>query len=190
MYYSLYTLSLISGIVLASFIIKAPRAVSVGIIIFILVLTPINSLATASGYLTERPHGFISSGEIEGLDFLSKQDSGVVFIHPYDSRLKKQIAEPWPLFVYDSTAYVSAYSKKKVYLEDVPQNEILLTDYKKRIVASDDFFLSPDSQKVKFLTENKIKYIYIPKLFNQKIDERDGIKNIFENGDVIIYSFN
>ncbi len=74
-------------------------------------------------------------------------------------------------------------------MEDLGLNQILLTAYKKRLVASNDFFLSPTIQQTKFLEDNHIKYIYVPKIFNKKIDENADIKKIFENSDVLIYKY-
>ncbi|MDO8638595.1 MAG: hypothetical protein Q7R43_03395 [Candidatus Daviesbacteria bacterium] len=189
-YYGMYVSSIGAGVVISYLIFKLPRIIGLLIIVLVIFIGPINSVVTAKGYLVNKPHAFVSAQELEGLDFLSKQEEGNILTYPYNQNLKKDIAEPWPLFVYDSTAYVSAFSKKAVYLEDFSQNNILLTDYKKRQVASNDFFMGPDSQKQEFLRKNNIKYIYIPKIFNQRIDESSGIKNIFENEEIIIYGVN
>ncbi|OGE39784.1 hypothetical protein A3B42_04760 [Candidatus Daviesbacteria bacterium RIFCSPLOWO2_01_FULL_38_10] len=99
------------------------------------------------------------------------------------------MAEPWPILIYDSTSYVSALSGKVIFVEDEPQNQILLTDYKKRIVAAKDFFNG--SFDINFLLNNNIKYIYLPKIYNAWIKENpEVIKNIFENEEVVIYEAN
>lgn len=186
-YYGMYVSSLVAGVVISYLIFKLPRIVGILIVTIVIFIGPINSVVTARGYLVSKPHAFVSSKEIEGLTFLSSQEKGEILTYPYDQSLKKDIAEPWPLLVYDSTAYVAALSGKSVYLEDESQNQILLTDYKKRQVASNDFFMGSDNQKIEFLRKNNIKYIYIPKIFNQKLSESNDIKNIFENEEVIIY---
>lgn len=187
-YPSLYTSALFAGVVMSYLVFKLNKALATILILIVLTLAPINSFVTASGYLGETPHAFVSLKELEGLQFLSNQPDGIVLTYPYDDKLKRNLNEPWPLFVYDSTAYVSAISNKAVYLEDEPQNQILLTDYKKRLVASKDFFLKPISETSKFLQDNKIKYIYLPKIFNVRLDESTKlVKNIFENQEVVIY---
>lgn len=184
-YYGLYITALISGVVLSYLVYNLPKALSVLIIVCVLILTPINSITTASYYTNYLPHGRIDGKELAALTFLSLQKNGTVLTVPYDKKLKAKIAEPWPLFAYDSTAYVSALSNKSTFLEDEGQNQILLTDYKKRLVASKDFFLKPESV---FMKENNIKYIYLPKVFNIRISEDVlPIENIFENEEVIIY---
>lgn len=190
-YYFIYISALVSGIVITQILKKIPKIFAFLIIAAILIISPINSVVTASSYLSYLPHAKVSLNEIESLNFLSKQKEGIVLTYPYDSRLKTKMEEPWPLFIYDSTAYVSALSNKAVYLEDLSQNQILLTDYKKRQVASNDFFMGPDSQKIAFLKKNNIRYIYIPKIFKVGLDESiKEISKIFENKEVVIYKLN
>lgn len=187
-YYGLYTTAVISGFVLMSLIFRLPKIISVVVILPILILTPINSITTATYYTGFLPHGRIDLTELEALTFLSTQKDGTVLTIPFDKKMQSKIAEPWPIFAYDSTAYVSAISKKAVYLEDEPQNQILLTDYKKRLIASKNFFLKPVAESTNFLQNNHIKYIYLPKIYNTRLDESANIvKNIFENSEVIIY---
>lgn len=184
-YYGLYMAAFISGVVLAKLQFILPKLIFGLVIGAVLLLTPINSVTTASYYLGFLPHARIDSKELAGLKFLAQQPDDTVLTYPYDKKLKNKIAEPWQIYVYDSTAYVSALSKKAVYLEDEPQNEILFTDYRKRLVASKDFFQRPDTH---FLTDNHIRYIYLPKGVNIRLDENSlSIKNIFENEEVIIY---
>ena len=140
LYYFLYISAIVSGVFLSKFLTKSGFLLGLPFILVIGIITPINSWASANGYLTYRPHAMITNGELDALKFLSQQEGGVVLTYPYDKRLKQKMAEPWPLFVYDSTAYVGAFSNKASFLEDEPQNQILLTDYKKRLVASKDFF--------------------------------------------------
>lgn len=173
-YYFIY----ISG-VLAGIVFWRTGIILVAIIVLI---TPINSWATANGYLTSKPHAFISNQELEALNFLKSQPDGVVLTYPFDEKLKNKIAEPWPVLAYETTAYVAALSEKATFVEDEIQNNILLTDYKKRVVAAKDFFTRPSD--IKFLKENNIKYIYLPKIFNLSLAD---MKIIFENNEVVIY---
>lgn len=187
-YLALYITALFSGAVICFFIFKFKNIMAFLGVGLVLIMIPINSITTASGYITNTPHGFISVKELEGLRFLSQQADGVVLTHTYDEKLRQKLPEPWPLFIYGSTAYVSAFSKKAVFLEDEPQNQILLTDYKKKLVASNDFFLKPLAQNIKLLKENNIEYIYLQKIYNVKLDESSMVvKNIFENDEIVIY---
>lgn len=187
LYYFLYISALLAGVVFAKIVVRVPKAAAAVAIIIFVFITPINSWATANGYLGYKPHAYVSTREIEALEFLMLQEEGTVLTFPYDSKLKNRIVEPWPMLAYDSTAYVSALSAKPVYVEDEPQNQILLMDYTKKLVASRDFFINASLQDESFLKENNIKYIYLPKIFATTLDEKMGVKNIFENEEAIVY---
>lgn len=186
-YYFLYISAISAGMILSNIFIKWSKFIAVPTILVILIITPINSWATANSYLYYKPHALITNQELAALQFLESQSGGVVLTYPYDEKLKLRFAEPWPLFVYDSTAYVGAFSKKSVYIEDEPQNQILLTDYKKKLIASRDFFAKSGLGEEEFLKENNIKYIYIPKIYKVKLEGLKNIKIIFENEETLIY---
>ncbi len=197
LYYGLYVAAAMGGVVFLSITSRLPKFISVLATSLFIIITPVNSLVTASYYLNYLPHARVDKNEVEALAFLSKQANGVVLTYPYDDKLKKKIAEPWPLFIYDSTAYVSALSKKAVFVQDEAQNQILLTDYKKRIVASKDFFrdVIPDlsngeslQSAKEFLLYNKIKYIYLLNQFSMGIEETKlPINKIYQNQEVTIF---
>lgn len=188
-YYGLYMMALVSGLVVSSLVFRFPKLLVVIFILAILILTPVNSVTTATYYTNYLPHGRVDNQELQALKFLSNQEKGTVLTYPFNNKLKLKISEPWPLYAYDSTAYVSALSGHSVYLEDEPQNQILLTNYKKRLISAKDFFLKPVKENVKFLKDNYIKYIYLPKIHNIRLDESTGqVKNIFENKEVVVYT--
>ncbi|MBI2086490.1 hypothetical protein HYT74_04060, partial [Candidatus Daviesbacteria bacterium] len=184
LYYFLYISSVVGGIVLAKIF---NRGIGGAIFVIILLLvTPINSWATANGYLSKIPHAFVSNQELEALNFLTGKQ-GVVLTYPYDEKLKNKLVEPWPLVAYDSTSYVSALSGKVAFVEDEGQNQILLTEYKKRLVAAKDFFVRISSGN-DFLKDNNIKYIYLPRIFKMTLDDRNlSLNLIFENQEILIY---
>lgn len=190
LYYFLYVSALFSGIFFEYILKIKPRIIPVVFILVIFLITPVNSWSSAKGYLTYNPHAMITPFELTGLNFLKNKKDGIVLTFPFDLKLKQRISEPWPLYAYDSTAYVAAFSEKAVFLEDLSQNQILLTDYEKRQVAAKDFFVSSSTQQVEFLRKNNIRYIYIPKIFNQRLEESNGLKNIFENEEIVIYELN
>ncbi len=189
-YYFLYLAALINGVVMVKMLTKFNKVVGFLLCFVILTLTPINAWTTAKGYLNEQPHAYISNDELSALQFLKDQPDGVVLTYPYDSNLKGGIAQPWPLVAYDSTAYVAAFSNKPSFLEDEAQNQILLTNNQKRLIASKDFFTQPNPD-LNFLRKNQIKYIYLPKIYNVRVDQSQGsIKTLLENSQVVIYEIN
>lgn len=191
LYYFLYISAVVGGILFAKIITKSKKLFAAVATIVFLIITPVSSWSTARGYLVYQPHGLITNQELEALRFLESTEEGIVLTYPYNPGLKKATAEPWPISFYDSTAYVSALSKKAVFIEDEPQNQILLTDYKKRLIAAKYFFTYPYSKGNKFLNGNNIKYIYLPKIYKLSLDEQKlNLKVIFENQQVIIYQVN
>ncbi len=184
-YYFLYFSGILAGIFAAFIYLKLNLVFKLIFLFFIIVITPINSLATANGYLYPLPHTYISSGELEGLNFLKNQDRGTILTYPYEASTKVKLTDPLPLFAYDTSSYVSAFSANPSFLEDEVQNEILGVDYKKRRVESKEFFASKGENNA-FLNLNKIEYIYIPKFYNSFL-EGEVYRVIFENEDVIIY---
>lgn len=188
LYYYLYVSAVVGGIVVSAIITKVNKVLAIFLILIFAILTPINSWATANGYLSYQPHGRISIKELEALEFLASKEDGIILTYPYDKNLKKRLSEPWPMYAYDSTSYVSALTNKASFLEDEAQNQILLTDYKKRLIASKDFFRIQGPNEREFLRDNNIKYIYIPKIYNLRLNEEDlNIENIFENEELIVY---
>lgn len=197
-YYGLFIIALFAGVGLTEIYLSLPKVLSIPAVAFILLLTPINSMVTASGYLTNQPHALVSHKEAEALSFLSLQPPGTVLSYPFDKNLRKSFTEPLPLFAYDSTAYVSALTKKASFVADEPQNEILQTDFKKRLVGVRDFFrnarggdrMEERHQEAKdFLSDNNIRYIYLIKEVNPLISTENqlSLRKIFENEETIIY---
>lgn len=190
-YYGLFFLSVFAGFSLGELKPKLNRYFYIFILTIFVLLTPINSLVVANGYLYKNPHTYLSLKELEGLQFLAKLENGVVLTYPYDKSLRAKYMEPLPIEIYDTTAYVSAYSRKVAFLEDEIQNDILQTDYVKRRVQAKAFFEHQSSEDKAFLQRDQIKYIYLPKLFRQTLDEKTlGIKKIFSNDEVDIYGIN
>jgi hypothetical protein len=180
-YYFLY----FAGIFAASSIKKLPLWIAV----IVIVITPISSVAAFRGWLYPTPPAYLSVKEYEGLKFLSTQSEGIVLKKPFDQEDRSKFRDPYPLSVYADNAYVSAYSGKGVFIEDVEQQTILNTDYKERLTQADRFFVEKDlTWSNSFLKENHIAYIYLPKIYSLPMAEGEyQMKKIFENSGVNIY---
>jgi len=190
-YYSLVFSGVLAGVVIGRWL-DAKKTVAYAFVFIIIVMTIPTSTATLMHhYLPSRPPAKISNEELQALDFLAKQPNGTVLTFPFDVNKAKEAAlnPPRPLYLYDSTAYVSAYSKKDVYLEDEVNLDITGYDWKTRREEILDFYGSLDHQKVfNFLRENKISYIYWLKGQRAQLGEAQlGIIKIFENTSVDIY---
>lgn len=192
-YYTLFVGSIYSGCVMS----KVSTHLSVQkyrvLAVFVILITIPTTLSTLLlVYLPGRPPAKISTYEVQALDFLSKQPTGVVLTYPFDSIAASQAVNnpPRPLYLYDSTAYVSAYSNKPVYLEDEVNLTIMGYPWKERRVLTEKFYKEPDSYKAQyFLSSNNIRYIYWHKGQRALLgDKQLGLKRIFENEEIDIYA--
>ncbi len=186
-YYPLFIFNLLAGISLGKlFIKKSILAKAVVIIILVVTLLPANQITFAE-YWPLRAPSMISNEEIAALNFLKKQPQGTVMVTGYDKKLQNKYATPIPLYAYESTAYVAAFSNQPVFLEDTVNLEIMGVDYKGRINEQNDVIQFPNKAKEIF-KRNKIKYLYNIKVngydFNQSLM---GLEKIYENGEVTIF---
>ncbi len=196
LYYSLFFASITAGISTAQLIdylqkrklFKISYVVGVAIVLLTIPTTLSNLWYI---YLPNRPPAKISMGELEALSFLKKQPQGVVLTYPYDE--KKALAAianpPRPLYLYESTSYVSAFSNKEVYLEDEVNLDIMDYDWKKRRESLVQFYKSNEEQDIRnFLRENNISYVYWVKGQRATLGETQlCISRLFENKEVDIY---
>lgn len=187
-YYLIYFAGLFAGFVLYK-IYSKKSFITYTLAAFIFVITPISSLTTFRSGLYSKPPASVNSYELEALKFLSKQNQGIVFTHPFVNGFRAKFLEPFPLFSYAPNAYVSAYSKHTVYLEDVEQQLILNTNFSERLNSSNMFFETKDLVwSNNFLKEMDIVYIYLPKAYQLPMAEEEyNITKIFENKEVNIY---
>lgn len=194
MYYSLFFSGILAGIaggkyldshdttLLYSNVVK--RIVVCGVIILTLPTT-IGTLWY--NYLPGRPPAKISTEELKALSFLSKEASGIVLTQPFDRDAANAAVDnpPRPLYLYESSAYVSAFSGKPTYLEDEVNLEITGYDWQERRQKEEEFFAKPD---INFLVENRISYVYLlknaPAVNNL---ENIGLKKILENSEIMIF---
>lgn len=192
-YYTLFVLGILSGVGITKINCKK-KVLQYLLGILLILLTIPTTVGTLRHYLPSRPPAKISLEELEALDFLKDQPAGVVLTYPYDA-IKAKEAEanpPRPLYLYESTAYVSAFSYKNAYLEDEVNLDITGFNWRERREKALNFYDSLNIEKTRFfLTENKIKYIYWLKGQRAKLGETQlGLTRIFENNEVDIYSVN
>lgn len=187
-YYFLLLFNFLAAFVLGNILANFKIFKITMVVIFILLTIP-TTWNTLQNYLPARPPAKVSSQEIEALDFLRQEPSGVVLSYPYDSRLKDKFLEPKPLLAYETTGYIPALTGKEEYIADAVNLEILGVDYKGRLQAQRDVFSfkEPDIVK-KNITSGNIKYLYLLKVYKISVDaDRFGLKKVFDNSEVEIY---
>lgn len=188
-YYFMVIAGISASIFFWQIISKLPK-IALGIAIVVLVLLTIpTTIGNASHYLPSRPPARLPLGEFQALEFLRKEPDGTILARAFDKKAKEKFDLPLPLFVYETTAYVSAFSGKPVFIEDEVNLEIMGVSYKDRVVGAKEFFKIRDENFAgNFLRNNHIKYIYVTKFEKFEPNEKSlGIKKIFENDEVKIY---
>lgn len=188
-YYFLYFVAIFSGGALVFIYKKFPKYLNLFVVLVIMLITPISSVTTFRSAFYKEPPSRLTIGELEALTFLKDLPDGVILTYPFDKNLRNKYDEPFPLFVYETTSYVSAFSGKTTFIEDEMQQEILQNDFKKRLISSTEFFRSDNINWSKeFLSSNKISYIFLPAIYGHSIPSQDlNLKTIFKNDTVEVY---
>ncbi|CAN5304536.1 hypothetical protein BH10PAT1_BH10PAT1_1730 [soil metagenome] len=185
-YYSLIFSGILAGVALKN--LKSKFIITV----IILLTIPTTIFTLKDVYIPGRPPAKVSNDELQALNFLSKQKDGIVLTYPFDKDAANAAINnpPRPLYLYDSTAYVSAFSNHQTFLEDEVNLNITNFDWRTRRNEIFDNFLNTLDQNTarNFLKENNIKYIYWVKAQRAKLGETQlGINKIFENTEVNIF---
>lgn len=188
-YYSLFASSILAAIVIA----KLPKA---AIALVVILTIPTSIITLLNDYLPGRPPAMISIKEMDALNFLKKQPEGVVLTYVFDeAKAKEAVANPpRPLYFYESTAYVSAYTNKSVYLEDQVNLDITGYNWRERRQKIGEFVSATDKDMARaFLRTNNIKYLYLAKdlspLPGEKLklgESQLGLTKIFDNSTISI----
>lgn len=159
------------------------------IALFLLFVSCITSISTLKDYFGNPPPSSLSNSEIEALNFLKNQKNGFVLTYPYDKYKKDKMVTPIPLYAYETTAYVSAFSHKQTFLEDEMNLDITGFNWQQRRFEEEKFFSSTDKFFSRgFLLNNTIDYIYLVNDQNFSLSTFDlQIDEIFNNDQVRIY---
>jgi len=160
------------------------------IALFLLLLTLPTSYSTLKDYFGYPPPSAIYNSELNALKFLKSQPRGNVLTYPYNKYERdKYKTTPLPIYAYETTSYVAAFSSKPVYLEDEMNLNITGLDWQTRRINSEKFFNSTDQNFSRgFLINNNILYIYL--LTDQNfplLPSQIQIDLIYDQDGVLIY---
>ena len=186
LYYSLF----IGNIFLSVFLVKSGSKLTKYFVFpLMLITTLIASYENFHRYLSNPAPASISNPEIEALNFLKNQKEGIVLTYPYDKYLKKNMSAPVPIYAYETTAYVSAYSHQTTFLEDEMNLDITGFNWQSARQEEEKFFKTSDEFFARgFLVNNQISYIYLTNNQNFNLTEQQlQIEEIFNNNQVRIY---
>jgi hypothetical protein len=184
-YYSLFFAGILAGIAITN--VKS----KIFIILVILLTIPTTIITLKDVYIPSRPPAKLSKDELSALVFLSGEPQGVVLTKPFDEFASKAAEDnpPRSLYLYTSTAYVSAFSKHQTFLEDEMNLDITGYVWQDRESEILSWYQEKDPVKLrKFLIQKNIKFIYWVKQGNSPLDlGKIGLANIYENDSIIIY---
>jgi hypothetical protein len=185
LYYGL----IFSNIYFALFLSNLIQKSQYSIFVTILALSSLTSLGTLKDYLGNPPPASLPPAEIRALSFLNHQPDGVVLSYPYDSYRKSGLATPIPLYLYETTAYISAFSGKVSYLADEMNADILGLNWRSRQKTLADFFTTTNKFSARgFLVNNQITYIYLLPGQNLPLSPKDlEIDQLYSQDGVTIY---
>ena len=198
MYYSLTFAGVISGIYIGSLM---PQKGMSGrkftqyalLLVLIVILTIPTSIGTlAYHYLPYRAPSRILKEEVAALKYLESKPEGIVLTQAFDRKNESEIYNdpPIPIYLYETTAYVSAYSGKKTYLEDQVNLEITGYNWEERREKVMKYFTQGNFDSNEFLSENNIKYVYVVKELQnlyKKVLPTENLNKIFENSEITIF---
>ncbi len=183
-YYSLFFSGILAGVVLS-------RTTSYILLATVLLTIPTTIITLKDVYLPGRPPAMLSKEELSALEFLKSQPDGVVLTYLYDP-IKAKEAEanpPRTLYLYESTAYVSAFSGKTTFLEDEVNLNITGYDWQTRRTDIEIWYKEANQEKAKeFLKKANIMYIYWVKSQRAYLGEGQlGLTRLFGNNEVNIW---
>jgi hypothetical protein len=141
-------------------------------------------ISTLRHYVPSRPPAKISSEELRALKFLKNLPDGVVLTIPFSKELAdKEISNPpRPLYLYESTAYVSAISGKQTYLDDEVNLDIMGYAWRERLRE-----VTGNLGKINYLKRHGIKYIYVSDEKNFSLKDEMRVLNIYNKDGIGIY---
>ncbi len=191
LYYSLFFAGIVAGVETAELIKYRSVAVKSAVVGVLVLLTIPTTVSALGNYTSKTPQSVLPKSEKEALDFLKEQENGVVLTYPYAKSTLSKVG-PTPLYLYTTTAYVSAYSAKPVFLEDEMNLGIMQYSFEERRNSIENFLDTLDEKEAyQFLRDNNIFYVYWLKNQHARVGESQlGLTKIFDNGDVKIFRVN
>ncbi len=164
-YYSLFFISIVTGMVFSGILQKSKTKLARYLSIFIMLLFTLpTTVSVLTNFLSSKPPAILPRQELAALEFLSQMPKGVVLVMPFDRTAaeKNVYYPPRPLYLYESTSYVSAYSGQPVWLEDEVNLDIMGYNWQDRRFQLEEVLSSNEHQKLMdFLVKENISYIYV-----------------------------
>lgn len=189
--YLLLIFALLSGIAVSDLMQKLSSKVVYVLVSFLIISISVpTQVALLYDFYSRPPFAKISSDEIQALNYLkSNTDKNSIIISPpYNKYYISKSSVP-PIWAWSDTSYISALSDRSTYLADNEQIDIMGYNFKPRQVIQEEIFkISNPLEFNKMLTENKINYLYFPKLNPPSVDlQKTKLIKEFENNEIQIW---
>lgn len=187
-YYALF----LSNIYLAVFLKSAlSNKFNKLIVLSIFIYYTVAFFGSISNYIGGDPPAYLPKEELKALNFLRQQPKGTVLTVPYDKYIKDGLSAPVPLYAYETTSYVSAYSHQPVFMEDEMNLNNSGYNFELRRKMSSDFFSQRNVYEDRgFLVNNQISYIYLTgvQINRLPLNTRElFLTPIFNSSNTVIY---
>lgn len=186
-YYSLVFLSVLTGIVVGKCFedLKSNKKfnkASVFLISVVFVFTIPTTVATLRHYLPGRPPAKIPNSELKALAYLRQLPDGVVLTIPISKPVQTVSNPPLPLYLYESTAYVSAMTGKTTFLDDVVNLDITGYAWKERLAE-----ITKNMGNLEYFKNHGIDYIYVADVNDFTVKDEMKLLNIYNKDGIAIY---
>ena len=173
-YYGLFLANIFTALFLMEFVYQRKIKFLILVVFLILINIPEN-IDVLKGFNPLKRTGFIDKKELETLNFLKKKEDGIIFAPSLNGDT-----------IHKESAYVSAFTGKPTYFNDLHVLEITGVDWRNREkeIANID--------KIN-LEELPVRYFYLLKkdknypILIQKINLMKNHKKIFDNQEVSVF---
>ncbi|MBI2018508.1 hypothetical protein HYS96_02265 [Candidatus Daviesbacteria bacterium] len=171
---------------------KVIKLIVIGLIIVFSIPTVIGNLVELYGP-GRAPLAKITNSDLEALQYLkqnSKKDA-VILTVPYNPFLRDKFTnQPWPIYAWYDTPYVSAITGRFSYLASEHVRLLFYPSTEERIKNKIKFFEQSDfSWNRQFLKNERISYIYAAQdeLIKPLDIQKNNLEIFFENNEIIIF---
>lgn len=144
-------------------------------------------------FYSNKPLSKISNEELEALDFLKKQQEGIVLVAPFNSYERDKYKNPpIPIYAWYDTGYVAAFSGKQTLISDEEQVNIMGYEVGNLLKEREEIFKTSDERLInEFVKKYNVSYIYLAweQKFAAGID-KISLDTIFQNKDARVLRVN
>ncbi len=163
-------------------VIRKNKSIGYFTLLVVIILTLPANIDLVAGFSSFPSPSYLSRDEHQALTKLSQMPKGVVLHRLFSSDIKYKGGTPIPLYAYDDTAYVSAFSGQQEYIGDQVQLRLTGIAYEKRLKQ----YMDHDCRML-----SEVTYLYDVKqapIANWFATCPVKLKEVYSNSSATIYS--